>query len=59
MGKNLERYLMIPVPFLAFMIFSLACLSNDNFEGSGKTCLIAIDVSTSAIMSKIHNISKI
>ena len=34
MGKNFERYLMIPIPFLAFMIFSLACLSKDNFESS-------------------------
>ena len=34
MGKNFERYLMIPIPFLAFMIFSLTCLTKDNFESS-------------------------
>ena len=34
MGKNFERYLMIPIPFVAFMIFSLTCLSKDHFESS-------------------------
>ena len=31
MGKNFERNLMIPIPILALMIFSLTCLSKDNF----------------------------
>ena len=48
MGKNFERYLMIPIPFLAFMIFS-----KDNFESSVRPkCFCSLTFGTADSLKK-------
>ena len=53
MGKNFERYLMIPIPFLAFMIFSFTCLSKDNFESNVRLkCFCSLTFGTTDSLKK-------